>query len=526
MKADLNLALIKRLRLAETPVGLDAKGALVFEANVGNKPYILWDSNRDAPPGFGVRVAAKKTYIIRRKVDGVSIMPTVGNVADFLDLGLARKKAAELAMSMVETGKNPNRTKREAGALEPTLGDIVAAYRNHLATRVKRRATAETLRAVDRATNKFTEWGWTGRKLRELRTDEIVDRFHLGSGTPTATEQTFRLASTATKWAIGKEMLDAAHEGRAPALTTNPFTILTLQGMYRSRAQVAMEREERGARNPLSPSETLGPFLEAAWSKRLENDNRTGVDFIIVMLLLGCRKSEHSKCKWAELLSADELKTTSHVWLGENGEYGPHVFLHKTKNGRNHRLPLGRMTTELLRRRQEAATEDTLRRGFGAKSRAYVFPARSKFSKSGHYSDATALLASLREETGITRLAPHDFRRSFGAVMTALDVPESVKKRFLNHADASVTDIYTKPEWLMLRTWMERIEQAILAKAPNAYNALKPVDWPPLAAPAPHVCAPPKPRSGRPSKSSKSGGAIGGEHGASETGASIEIAEI
>ena len=165
-----------------------------------------------------------------------------------------------------------------------------------------------------------------------------------------------------------------------------------------------------------------------AWSERLENDNRTGVDFLIIMLLLGCRKSEHAKCKWAELLSVDELKTTSHVWLGDGGEYPPHVFLHKTKNGRNHRLPLGRMTTELLRRRQEAAAEETLRRGFGAKSRAYVFPARSKFSKSGHYSDATALLASLREESEIAKLAPHDLRRSFGAVMTSLDAPEAVKK--------------------------------------------------------------------------------------------------
>ena len=65
MKADLNLALVKHLKISDRPVGLDAKGALVFEANVGNKPYILWDLNRDAPPGFGVRVAGKKTFIIR-----------------------------------------------------------------------------------------------------------------------------------------------------------------------------------------------------------------------------------------------------------------------------------------------------------------------------------------------------------------------------------------------------------------------------------------------------------------------------
>ncbi len=56
MKADLNLALVKRLKLGERPVGVNSKGALVFEANVENKPYILWDSNRDAPPGFGVRL--------------------------------------------------------------------------------------------------------------------------------------------------------------------------------------------------------------------------------------------------------------------------------------------------------------------------------------------------------------------------------------------------------------------------------------------------------------------------------------
>jgi hypothetical protein len=47
---------------------------------------------------------------------------------------------------------------------------------------------------------------------------------------------------------------------------------------------------------------------------------------------------------------------------------------------------------------------------------------------------------------------------------------------------------------------MARIEQEILIKAPNVYNTLKPVDWPPIPAPAPHVCRPTKPRTGRPKK--------------------------
>jgi integrase len=157
------------------------------------------------------------------------------------------------------------------------------------------------------------------------------------------------------------------------------------------------------------------------------------------------------------------------------------------------------MALELLRQRQKCAAEETLRRGFEAKSRSFVFPARSKFSRSGHYSDATDLLDDLREEVGLEKLNRHDLRRSFGAAMTSLGIDEVIKSRFLNHAHAEVTDTYTQAEWQLLRESMMRIEQSILTKAPNVYNALKPVDWPPLPAPAPHVCRPPKPRSGRPS---------------------------
>ena len=51
-----------------------------------------------------------------------------------------------------------------------------------------------------------------------------------------------------------------------------------------------------------------------------------------------------------------------------------------------------------------------------------------------------------------------------------------------------------------MKEWVDRIEQAMLTKAPNIYNSLKPTDWPPLPAPEPHVCKPPKPRTGRPRK--------------------------
>jgi hypothetical protein len=76
MKTELTMALIKRLKLDSKPVGVDAKGDLVFEPNPSGKDYIVYDASQEAPPGFGVRIAKKKTFIIRRKVHGKSFMRT------------------------------------------------------------------------------------------------------------------------------------------------------------------------------------------------------------------------------------------------------------------------------------------------------------------------------------------------------------------------------------------------------------------------------------------------------------------
>lgn len=69
------------------------------------------------------------------------------------------------------------------------------------------------------------------------------------------------------RWCIDYEVLAASPERREPALTANPFHGLSLPGHYRAKSPVDREREEKGKRNPLRPSSTLGPFLEAAWSK-------------------------------------------------------------------------------------------------------------------------------------------------------------------------------------------------------------------------------------------------------------------
>jgi integrase len=510
-RAELNDNYCKLRKLDHPPVGYGADGKLAFAAKAVPNPegYIVWDISRDAPPGFGLKVGKKKTYILRRKVLGKSMFSKVGNFADFDKIQDARAKAGELARTMVETGQNPNALAREAHAAEVTLKQAMLAYREHLTTRTVRPAKPETLKVYDRVMRRHEEWKWSNRKVREISDKEIKSKFlETHEATPTATEQAFRWPSRAIDWYIENEKIRADAQNREPTLRGNPFRTLAINGHYRSKEMIDNEREEKGKRNPLRPTEDMGRFLEACWSKKDTNDNMTGIHYIMLMLLWGCRKSEHAGLVWGELLTeiggpGIGRRSTSHVWLKEHPDWGPYVFFYKTKNGRNHRMPIPPMTLELLERRQAVSADEAVRRGFGAHSRKFVFPARSKFSKTGHYMDATDLLDDLREEIGVERLNRHDLRRSFGAVMTAIQVPEGIKSRFLNHAHSNVTDVYTQAEWELLREWMTKIEQSILVRAPNIYNSLKPVDWPPIPAPEPHVCRPPKARTGRPRKAAK-----------------------
>lgn len=508
LRAELNDGYIKRLRLSRPPLGYD-KGKLVFATtdDPHSKSYILWDASRDAPPGFGVKVAGRKTYILRRKVHGKSILAKVGNVADFDEIGQARKRAAEMARQMVDTGRNPNQVAREKAANELSLGEAMADYRLHLTRRAKP-AAPDTLRVYDRVVKTIEKWQWAGKKIVDFTPQEIEDKFAIDKDRiPTANEQRFRWPSRAVNWCIEREQLAAMVQRRQPTLAANPFNTLSHGGYYRDDETLEEQRKAKGVRNPLSRGEdgTLAKFLEAAWSKKDMNDNLTGVHYLIFMLLWGCRKSEHADLVWGELLlpvgdEGEGRTNTSHVWLRDDGEWGPYVFFYKTKNRKSHRLPLGPLALALLKQRQRAAAEESARRGVGAKSRKFVFPARSPLSNTGHYSDATDLLDDIREEIGVQKLTPHDLRRTFGRVAKHGAGAGDMVAQFLNHA-RNVTDRYMDAELSDLKEGMAKIELEILSKAPNVYNDLRPASWPPIVpAPPRHVCRPPKPRTGRPRK--------------------------
>lgn len=497
MKTELTLSLLKSLTLEKKPVGLDSKGKIIFEDNPRGEPYFVFDAAAGAPLGFALKVAKKKTFVVQRKVEGRTFRATIGSVAEFVmdpnGLEKARAAAAKIGAEIRTKGVNPNVVAKSLSAAEITLGEAFANYRTYLTDRAERPAKPATLKVFDRAARKFEDWA--PKKVRTLDLDEIKARFMAGkTGGVVANEQAFRTAYSAVRRAIDVETLAAAAARREPLLTANPFAIIGLSGLYRSGDAIERERHEKMVRNPLN--EKLGDFLEALWAKRQTRKNHTGCDYWLLTLLTAARPGECIKIHWADMLTEAERRVCSWVDLD-----AAQIFFYKTKNNQDHLLPLGPCAVELLRRRQAAQAEMLEDRKLSSHAaRKWVFPARNKQNRAGHYSDGSDLLDRIREIAKVEVLNPHDMRRTAGGMMENLEFPESVSKRIMNHDQHSTHNRYTKAEWAKFLTWMVKLEEGILLRSPNVWNSLKPADKSPLPwQPLPEVPED-KPRSGRPPK--------------------------
>jgi len=72
---------------AQGTIVTDAKGKLVFEPNTSRTPYIVFDTSRDAPRGFGIKVGATgKSFLIQVRDGKRVIKSKIGSVRDFPSL--------------------------------------------------------------------------------------------------------------------------------------------------------------------------------------------------------------------------------------------------------------------------------------------------------------------------------------------------------------------------------------------------------------------------------------------------------
>lgn len=86
----------------------------------------------------------------------------------------------------------------------------------------------------------------------------------------------------------------------------NPAETLRDEGLLRTGSQMRRDYENRGVRKPIANEpDKLGRWMEVLWGRR--DHYRTQVDYLLMTLLFGARKSETAVLKWADRQSAAEI---------------------------------------------------------------------------------------------------------------------------------------------------------------------------------------------------------------------------
>ena len=309
----------------------------------------------------------------------------------------------------------------------------------------------------------------------------------------------------------------------------------------RKHYDAARVRNPLGEDDSETGQKSLPTVLKSLLARRdMQNGwNATAIDYVLLMLLWGTRRNEGARVRWYESCSKDELslQLASWAWLAPTpdaknpttGLRGSQVFLHDTKSGEFQLLPVAYFAERVLRWRVDArkqaeellkkeieqgqkhaakvhaGTGDVVKRAVATavheraqwrldNARRWVFPARNTKAKAGHYTDSKSLLTSVREDAGLLDwsneidigLTPHDFRRTMGRYAARL-LPGHIVSQLLHHHKpdddermAKVSERYTEQEWPALREAMEKVDEAIIATSPRAWNILKGSDRPRL----------------------------------------------
>lgn len=163
-------------------------------------------------------------------------------------------------------------------------------------------------------------------------------------------------------------------------------------------------------------------------------------DFWLLALATGARRGNLRDARW------QDFDMTGCVWR-----------LPKTKNGRQHVLPLTRHALAILRDRLKRAPKDDA----GRPQSPYVFPRKDNPSEPMRQTrDAWERVRKAVPALADTRF--HDLRRTVGAQATIAGIPEAVVGAMLGHAPGSVaTKVYARINVAATNAGFERVSEAL-----------------------------------------------------------------
>lgn len=351
----------------------------------------------------------------------------IGNIEQ-IGLADATKRAKDIIGDVHGKDRDPQAERVEKNKQGKTFGQLFEDWFARHAEPTLARAPTDRIRYRTHIEPDFAK-----KRLKDIKRADI-GKFRdkvAKDASPLTSNAVIDLISRVFNWAVDDGVLEV-----------NPAARMRKVGETRPRERILEDADIPKLWNTLAGMEGL----TQKGMPRNDKDRMLSPatrSIIRLLLLTGQRRTEVTETKKSEL----QLDGPEPVWT---------IPGHRTKNGLLHRIPLCPMACAEFRKAVTAA---------GEKSQ-YVFP--SPFAEDDTpilTSAVTRAMARLVSDLKISRVSPHDLRRTVGTQMAKLGLPTHVRSLVLNHStmSRSITDAvynryaYDKEKREALQAWESRL---------------------------------------------------------------------
>jgi integrase len=348
---------------------------------------------REIPDGYlrglylVVQPSGSKSWAVRYRYGGRSRKHTLGSYPVF-DLKTAREGAGKVLRAVSE-GRDPEQ--RRSGSVE----DAVAQFLERHCKDYRPRSLKET----ERLLRLYVLKAWHGRNIDAITRADVRTMLAGIKDAPVTANRVHSITRKLFNWTVENDIIVSSPVAgvRPPSQETSRDRVLT-DAELRKIWQAAPE----------------GPFGA----------------IVKLAILTGQRRSEISRMEWAEI--------EGDTWT---------LSKERTKNGRQHEVPLSRQAKALLESQQRISDRFVF---------SYDAGAFNGFSKSKARLDAAC---------GVQNWTLHDLRRTTASGMAKLGVSLVVIEKVLNHVSGSLAGIvgvyqrheFAKEKRAALQKWADHV---------------------------------------------------------------------
>jgi integrase len=372
----------------------------------------IWDATKDFND-FGVRITSKAAvsfFVTRRiKGDGKSqpITVVLGSYPA-TSLAAARVEATKV-LSHLKEGRDPREVAKEEKRAKQAKARAEAARQANAFAQVAETFISRyvmprmrTASAVAQLVRREFVSRWGDRPITEITRADIINLVEeIGERSPSAAAQNLTYVRLLFDWAIERDIYGVAQSPCYPIKIARLIPNMP------------------GARDRVLSDDELRLVWKAAWPAGDHEDNYPTGQYVRLLLILGCRRSELSEMAWPEV----DLDKATWTLKGE-----------RTKNGDLRLVPLPRLAVDMLAAMPRFTGPCAFTNSFGKRPILGFGALKTMLDRR---------IAKLNGGEQIERWTLHDLRRTMRTRLSAIpSISPLVAELMIGHRQGGVQAVY------------------------------------------------------------------------------------